>query len=52
MAATEIALKSPSIPLFQSFSKGEFSPVSSNRSFEKHVLSVVEGRGREIFWAE
>jgi hypothetical protein len=49
MAATEIALKSPSVPLFQ---RGNFSPVSSNPSLEKHALSVVEGRGRGDFWAE
>jgi hypothetical protein len=53
MTVTEIALKSPSVTLVSGphtpFSKGEFFPVRSNPSLEKHALSVVEGRGRGDF---
>jgi hypothetical protein len=43
MAQTELALKSPSVPLFQ---KEELSGYGSNPSLEKHALSQVEGKGR------
>jgi hypothetical protein len=43
MAAAELEIKSPSIPLF----KGGFFSMPFNPSLEKHALSQVEGR--EIF---
>jgi hypothetical protein len=47
MKATELALKSPAVPLFQ---RGNFLRYCFNPSLEKHALSVVEGRGRGDFW--
>jgi hypothetical protein len=47
MAAAEVGFKSPLVPLFQ---RGEISKGMLTPSLEKHVLSVVEGRGRGDFW--
>jgi hypothetical protein len=47
MAAAEVVLKSPFIPLFQ---RGNFLRYCFNPPLEKHALSSeVEGRGRGDF---
>jgi hypothetical protein len=46
MAAVELELKSPSVPLFQ---RGNSLGTGFNPSLKKPALSQVEGRGRGDF---